>query len=105
MIIWRRCEVASCCLRYAGGREIAGQVNVARCLARLVERRRPELLRYESLGAGFAGQVDAVLGRFEEIEPFGRRRLEELCRSERERRRSRYFFGDEMSVVDVFLEA
>ncbi|XP_001608262.1 phenylalanine--tRNA ligase alpha subunit [Nasonia vitripennis] len=105
VLIWRRDEAVCISLRYGAGHEIAGQVNVARCLARLVEQRRPELLRYESLGAAYANQVDSVLRRLQEIEPFDKARLEALCKKEKAHRKSKYFFGDEMSVIDVFLEA
>lgn len=105
VLIWRRDEAACISLRYGSGHEITGQVNVARCLARLVEQRRPELLRYESLGAAYANQVDSVLWRLQEIEPFDKARLEALCKKEKAHRKSKYFFGEEMSVIDVFLEA
>ncbi|XP_014211827.1 phenylalanine--tRNA ligase alpha subunit [Copidosoma floridanum] len=104
VVIWRCQDAESiCCLKVSEGREIAGQVNVARCFGRLVEQRRPELLRYESRGADFANQVDLVLRKLEAIEPFDLRKLQHFSKRENNGRKSKYFFGEEMSLVDVFL--
>ncbi|XP_011497781.1 PREDICTED: probable phenylalanine--tRNA ligase alpha subunit [Ceratosolen solmsi marchali] len=98
-------DSAVCRLKCSGGREIAGQVNVARYLGRLVEQRTPKLLRYESIGALFANDMDALLLKLESTEPFDRSSIAELFREERESRRRKHFFGDEMSLIDVFFES
>ena len=105
VLIWRYEKGNStCCLKYARRHEIVGQVNVVRCLGRLIEQRNPELLRYESLGATFANQVDDLLRRLEDIEPLNQRRVQQLCRKEKGSSKSRYLLGEEISIVDVFLE-
>lgn len=108
VLIWKKAEdnhSPVCSLRYSKGHEIVGQVNVVRCLSRIIELKQPQLLKYESLGAAFANQVDSLLRKLEQIEPINRQRLAALCKKEKEHKRSKFFFGDEMSVIDIFLES
>ena len=98
-LIWHKGET---CLRFTDGTEINGHVNIVRYMTRLIENRNPELLRYESLGAEFAAGTDTILASFQNNELDKSQKIENLCKKEVESKKSKYYFGKEMSLVDVF---
>ncbi|XP_058797726.1 phenylalanine--tRNA ligase alpha subunit [Phymastichus coffea] len=108
VLIWKKIEddhSSVCSLRYSKDNEIVGQVNVVRCFSRIIERQNPHLLRYESLGVPFANQVDFLLRKLEEIEPFNRQRLETLYRRVKLQDTMKFFYGEERCIIDIFFES
>ena len=83
--------------------EFSGETNIARFLNRLIERRAPNLLRYESKGVLYANQIDAILDRINEAlhSHDSKNKLKSLSASIK----GRYLMGDEISIADVILES
>lgn len=84
-------------------REFSGETNIARFLNRLVEKRKPNLLRYESNGVLYANQIDAILDRINETlhSLDSKNKLKNLRASIK----GRYLIGDEISIADIVLQS
>ncbi|XP_033214158.1 phenylalanine--tRNA ligase alpha subunit [Belonocnema kinseyi] len=84
-------------------REFSGETNIARFLNRLVEERKPNLLRYESNGALYAYQIDAFLDRINESLHCldSKNKLKNL----RALIKGQYLMGDEISIADIVLQS
>ncbi|XP_076681145.1 phenylalanine--tRNA ligase alpha subunit isoform X1 [Andrena cerasifolii] len=95
-VIWKESGIDPI-MQLPGMREIRGEVNVARYLNRLIESYYPHVLRYESKGALYANRVDYYLEKIHS----------NLHANESQsiRRKSRYIMGEDVSIVDIFLES
>ena len=100
--IWKLVGINSR-LKVSAVREISGETNIARFLNRLIERKNPSLLRYESKGMVYANQIDRVLDRINAAlyNVDGKINLKLL----RSSIKSRYLMGDEISIADIVLES
>lgn len=90
-------------MKVSSDQEILGESNIARLFNRLVERRKPNLLRYESNGVIYANQIDAVLDRINESLYCGdsKKKLNSLLNSIK----GRYLMGEVISIADVVLQS
>lgn len=105
VLIWSKeiSKVAPILLKPRSTQEIAGVSNVARCFARLIELKQPDLLNYESSGPDLAGKIDTLLDKIENMKSFSDSEIKKFCKVENLTKSSKFFLGDKMTLVDIFL--
>ena len=88
-------------MKLPGMREILGEINIARYINRLIERRSPSTLKYESNGPAYVNKIDLLLEKIHAIlHGVDRRKLSAIRGT-----KATGYILEEKSVVDVILEA
>lgn len=100
-VIWRNVGVYPK-MKISSSQEIIGEINIARFLNRLIERRKPSLLKYESNGVIYASKIDNILDRIHQISCSSdiKKNLNSLRNNT-----GRYFLGNEISIADLVFQS
>lgn len=102
IVIWRNVGVNPR-MNITGSQELVGEINIARFFNRLIERRKPNLLRYESKGVSYANKIDNILDKIHEISfnSDSRNKFNSL----RNFQIGPYFSGNEISIADIVFQS
>lgn len=95
-LIWKEIGIDPI-MQLAGMHQVIGEVNIARYLNRLIESYYPHVLRYESKDVLYANQIDYYLEKIHST--LHRNTFHGI------HRKSRYIMGEDISIVDIFLES
>lgn len=102
IVIWRNVGVNPRMI-ITSSHEIVGEINIARFFNRLIERRKPNLLKYESNGVIYANKIDNILDRIHQI-LYSSNKQSKL-NSLHDFNKGRYFLGNEISIADLVFQS